>query len=154
MKGIFMSKKTSGFTLIELLVVIVLIGVLSGILMAVIQPGIQRTRAEETVARTNLDKLRLAMASCISTRTDPINSCTTFEDLATNNPSGEPRAGTRYGVMITRDASANTWGIVDVCLDGNHSYTDCPTNTCRMRIRINADNGDVQRSRRGCSIEI
>ncbi len=148
-----MFKKIQGFTLIELLIVVVLIGILSGVLLSVIQPGAQRLRAEEATAGANVNKLQLAMAACMAKSLDPFTTCTSFESIAANNPSGEPRAETRYEISITRDASGNTWGIANMCLDGNYSYEDCPANTCRMQVRVNADTGSAEKSSRGCSID-
>ena len=46
-----------GFTLVELLIVITLVGVLSGVALAVIKPAHFRNRAEDSVRKSNLEKV-------------------------------------------------------------------------------------------------
>ena len=55
-----------GFTLIELLIVIVIIGILAGVLLAVIDPAAQQNRARDANVRADLNKLGLAIGSFIS----------------------------------------------------------------------------------------
>lgn len=68
---------SSGFTLIELLIVIVIIGIMSGALIAVINPATQQRRAKESVLRANVDKLCVTMMGCAAARSDPATSCIT-----------------------------------------------------------------------------
>lgn len=49
--------QTSGFTLIELLIVVVIIGIMSGILLVIIDPQKQRARAQDGVRVGNVSKL-------------------------------------------------------------------------------------------------
>jgi len=46
-----------GFTLIELLIVIVIIGVLAGIVIVILNPAVQRRRAQDAVITTTMDKM-------------------------------------------------------------------------------------------------
>ncbi len=49
--------KSSGFTLIELLIVVTIIGIMSGVLLVVIDPQKQRARAQDGVRVGNISKL-------------------------------------------------------------------------------------------------
>ena len=133
-------KSRSGFTLIELLIVIVLIGILSGVLLAVIQPGAQRSRANEAVAKSNLDKIRMAMLSCISSRSDPLNSCITFEGIGANDPSGNPLPETTYYVSKSNQASFPNSIYAQVCLTGGTSYDYCTGCAMRYIFDVNSAN--------------
>jgi prepilin-type N-terminal cleavage/methylation domain-containing protein len=55
-----------GFTLIELLIVIAIIGVLSGIVIAVLDPVGQRVKANQAVAKERVAKACLAQKACIN----------------------------------------------------------------------------------------
>ena len=52
-----------GFTLIELLIVIGIIGILAGVIIAVINPTRMRNRAKDAVIKTTLEKMGLALAA-------------------------------------------------------------------------------------------
>ena len=62
-KGLLAHK---GFTLIELLIVIVIIGILAGILIAVIDPRTQQNRARDANVRSAINKLALHVGSYVS----------------------------------------------------------------------------------------
>src|SRR3989344_3503693 len=53
-------KNQKGFTLIELLIVIVIIGILAGVLIAVIDPGAQQNRARDANVQATMNKTALA----------------------------------------------------------------------------------------------
>lgn len=55
-----------GFTLIELLIVIVIIGILAGVLIAVIDPTTQQNRARDANVRATMNKIALATNGYIS----------------------------------------------------------------------------------------
>ncbi|MFH1896217.1 MAG: type II secretion system protein [bacterium] len=58
-----------GFTLIELLIVIAVIGILAAVLISVLNPAQQRTKANEAVLRSTVGKICLAWGSCLSSST-------------------------------------------------------------------------------------
>lgn len=60
------SQKSKGFTLIELLIVIVIIGILAGVLIAVIDPTTQQNRARDANVRATMNKIALATNGYIS----------------------------------------------------------------------------------------
>ena len=54
-------KSQKGFTLIELLIVIVIIGILAGVLIAIIDPQAQQDRAKDANVTAGLNKIALAI---------------------------------------------------------------------------------------------
>lgn len=54
-------KKQKGFTLIELLIVVSLIGILSGVLISVMDPNASRSRARDTQRISDLKKIQVAL---------------------------------------------------------------------------------------------
>lgn len=60
------NRERNGFTLIELLIVIAIIGILAGVLIAVIDPAQQRLKANQAVMRSLVSKACLVATSCIS----------------------------------------------------------------------------------------
>ena len=77
-----------GFTLIELLIVISIIGILAGVILAVINPVKQRQKANEAVGVANLTKACLAVKSCIAASTQAIQSCPGGWNTEYQNVSG------------------------------------------------------------------
>ena len=55
-----------GFTLIELLIVIVIIGILAGVLIAVINPAQQQSRARDAGVQATINKVALAVEGFVS----------------------------------------------------------------------------------------
>ena len=61
-----MLKNQKGFTLIELLIVIVIIGILAGVLIAVINPAQQQNRAKDAGVQATINKVALAVEGFVS----------------------------------------------------------------------------------------
>ncbi|MFC1756188.1 prepilin-type N-terminal cleavage/methylation domain-containing protein [Patescibacteria group bacterium] len=61
-----MYKNQKGFTLIELLIVIVIIGILAGVLIAIIDPTAQQNRARDAGVQASINKVALATQGFIS----------------------------------------------------------------------------------------
>lgn len=61
-----MLKNQKGFTLIELLIVIVIIGILAGVLIAVINPAQQQNRARDAGVQATMNKVALAVEGFVS----------------------------------------------------------------------------------------
>ncbi len=61
-----MLKNQKGFTLIELLIVIVIIGILAGVLIAIINPAQQQNRAKDAGVQATINKVGLAVEGFIS----------------------------------------------------------------------------------------
>lgn len=104
------NRRQKGFTLIELLIVIVIIGILAGVILAVINPAEQRKKASEGVLRANTDKLCTALHACGATTTTTA-SCDTFTEVGANNPTGTPTGSTytmsAVGAVVTVAGTAN-----------------------------------------------
>ena len=89
-----------GFTLVELLIVIVIIGILAGVVLAVINPAATRGKANASVMRANLDKLCLAMLSCTST-TSSATLCNEFTEISAF--SNAPPTGAAFTIGPAAD---------------------------------------------------
>jgi len=74
-----------GFTLIELLIVIVVIGILSGIVISVIDPVEQQNRAKDGVVLSSLNKFALNAGSYSSTYGTSPNARSFFNGLRSGN---------------------------------------------------------------------
>ncbi len=59
-------RRQKGFTLIELLIVIVIIGILAGVLIAIINPGQQQNRARDANVKATMNKVVLATEAFVS----------------------------------------------------------------------------------------
>ncbi|MFZ5424383.1 MAG: competence type IV pilus major pilin ComGC [Patescibacteria group bacterium] len=89
--------RSTGFTLIELLLVIALIGVLSGILIAIISPSAQQDVAQDGVRTANLNKAISGLEAHRAVEgTYPLNtSAASLDPYIQTWPTGVPD-GTTY----------------------------------------------------------
>ena len=142
------STNQKGFTLIELLIVIVILGILSGVLLSVINPARQQQKANETVMRSNMDKLKMALLSCINSRAIPYNSCRTFADVGANDPTGKPKSTSRYWLPWS-------WGTPDYLYVYAVMNTSDANGECRAyyRYRISAGKFDYTWTNGVCAID-
>lgn len=114
-------KDKSGFTLIELLIVIAVIGILAAVLISVLDPGAQRTRANETVLRSNVDKLCLAWGACnSSSSTGAATACDTATELGVTLPTVPTGATYSY-------TSSRWQGVLGTCTVFCDATTNIPT---------------------------
>jgi len=63
---VYKKNNQKGFTLIELLIVIVIIGILAGVLIAIIDPGAQQNRARDAGVQASINKIALATQGFVS----------------------------------------------------------------------------------------
>lgn len=83
----FLGPKTSGFTLIELMIVIVIIGILSGVLIAIINPVAAQNKARDANTKATINKLALGASSFISAEgriPDEVQFLSEFQSIAAN----------------------------------------------------------------------
>lgn len=107
------TKKSQGFTLIELLLVIAIIGILAGVILAVINPLQQQRKAQEGVASSAVSKACLAVAGCNAASASsqcatPANEVQNFDSTAMTFLSGTTTAWNSV-------TATTTWGCVISC---------------------------------------
>ncbi len=109
-------KKEQGFTLIELLIVIVILGILAGVVIAVINPARQQKRANEGVVKANVDKMALALKACVSSSSTPTTQCDSVTEVGVVDPDGTP-TGSTYDIRYVAGATPyyEAYGVVDGC---------------------------------------
>ena len=123
----------SGFTLIELLIVIVIIGILAGVLIAVIDPASQQNRARDANVQATINKIALAVGGFRSAYGRPPDALE-FRSLVTGVlphtlPAGTNcTAGTNLCVFnlasiplinnVCTAASNNVWGVNTTAVPG------------------------------------
>jgi len=109
-------KKEQGFTLIELLIVIVILGILAGVVIAVINPARQQARANEGVLKENVAKMSLALNACVTSTNNPRTDCITLNDVGVIAPNGTPAAST-YTITTTGNpiTAINAVGTMGTC---------------------------------------
>jgi prepilin-type N-terminal cleavage/methylation domain-containing protein len=112
-----MRRSEKGFTLIELLIVIVIIGILAGVLIAVIDPTRQQNRARDANVIATLNKVALATEGFISAYGRSPTDVEFFESIQNASDVGS-------GTCTLGDADTN------VCtfeVTGNALPTTCET---------------------------
>ena len=97
--------KQKGFTLIELLIVIVILGILAGVVLAVINPAAQQTRANQSVLRASTEKICIAVQACAASTLDALN-CDTAADAGYTAPAVP--AGAVYAIANAPASAAGT----------------------------------------------
>ncbi|PIS23157.1 hypothetical protein COT49_01515 [candidate division WWE3 bacterium CG08_land_8_20_14_0_20_40_13] len=98
----------NGFTLIELLIVIAIIGILAGLVIAVINPQRQLQRAKEGVTRANLAKICQAVLACQSSLSSyDATKCDSFDEIGVYAPTTP--AGVSYWPAGSGGAGATNW---------------------------------------------
>ena len=130
--------ESSGFSLIELLVVVMIIGVLAAIAIPVFLG--QRTKAQDTEAKTNARNLVSKVSSC-RVETDDFSECDSEAELTTHvGARPDLPIGTGPGEVEVENASADSYEATAVsraASDGaNHKFTikvdlrNAQTHTC------------------------
>jgi prepilin-type N-terminal cleavage/methylation domain-containing protein len=98
---------SSGFTLIELLLVIAIIGILAGVMLAVINPAEQQNKARDGVTVSVLNKLGLAIGGYVSAYgVTPTWAQLTALSQQTLTPDATPRTAAQNGAVATLACAA------------------------------------------------
>jgi len=118
-------KSFPSFTLIELLIVIAIIGILAGVVLAVIDPAKQRRKSKESVMQANLAKACLALVACkTSSTTMDTATCDTWPEIGATNPSGTP-TGANYYLTGSYGTGATNYNHIYSRLSGTNCYMIC-----------------------------
>lgn len=136
-----MSKR--GFTLIELLLVIAVIGVLSGVVLNVIDVDKTKGKARDGVRISNMGKLVQALeAYCIAEEVCPTNAeVTAFSGKITNYVKEWPQAVGGYNYNYSRITSDTFSVYVNADRDAFPAGVDCykyTTDDSKVKICPNA----------------
>jgi len=124
-----------GFTLIELLIVIVIIGILAGVLIAVIDPQAQQSKARDANVKATINKVALATQGYISAYGNSPNDVQFISGLSASasSPNASCAAG---GADYTCDFIVTGNQLPDTCGAVN-GYTGSTApgsgNTCLYR---------------------
>ncbi|MFH1565774.1 MAG: prepilin-type N-terminal cleavage/methylation domain-containing protein [bacterium] len=104
-----------GFTLIELLIVIAIIGILAGILIAVINPAQQRLKANQAVMRSSVSKACLAAVACVTSSSTGNCTNVTFATLGVDLNINQP-TGASYAPVVAGGALTGITGTMGTCV--------------------------------------
>lgn len=138
------SNKKLGFTLIELLIVIVIIGILAGVVLAVLNPAQIIRRSRQSSARALLAKACYAYSACYNTSYDATGSidsskCDTASEIGVETTVITNAGISQYGGTLGFFTSIPTATTTATCA-ANGSGTICrpgwrdtnSTNFCGM----------------------
>ncbi|MBU1132811.1 MAG: prepilin-type N-terminal cleavage/methylation domain-containing protein [Patescibacteria group bacterium] len=130
-----MRKSQKGFTLIELLVVIVIIGILAGVLIAVINPARQQNRARNGVIKATIQKVGFA----INTARAGIGSIPSSDDFPTeiDNLDGAPSCSGTAG-LGTAESLNCTFSVSGITLPGTEEFSIYADDIKGLAFRISA----------------
>ncbi len=98
---------SDGFTLVELLIVIVIIGILAGVLIAVIDPSKQSNRARDAGVQAAINKVALATEGYVSAygvAPDEIDFISSLQNVVEYNST----CGTSNGYTCLYNVTGNT----------------------------------------------
>jgi prepilin-type N-terminal cleavage/methylation domain-containing protein len=108
----------SGFTLIELLIVIVILGILTGVVLAVINPTAQQARANQAVLRSNVEKACIALQACANSTIDATrcgDSTAIGYTLVNGTPSGSTYTLTFNPSPVAAASTITFQGAIGTC---------------------------------------
>jgi prepilin-type N-terminal cleavage/methylation domain-containing protein len=130
----------SGFTLIELLLVIVIIGILAGVLIAVIDPQAQQSKARDANVKATMNKVSLATQGYISAYGNSPNDSQFLAGLAAtaSSPNASCAAG---GADYTCDFTITGNQLPATCGAAN-GYTGAGAGQCLYRYVGTAGSGN------------
>jgi len=120
-------KNSHAFTLIELLIVIAIIGILAGVVLAVIDPAKQRKRSKDAVLRSGMAKVGLIINSYYSSMLAyPAQAWVIVAESTSTVQEGASR-GTFFTISntTTGDISNSDNRIYYTALDGSSSPGPC-----------------------------
>lgn len=100
-------KSESGFTLIELMIVIIIIGILSGVLIAIINPVAASNKARDANTKASINKLALGVGGFVSAEgriPNEVEFLSEFQSITANGATCTVAANTDCQFSITGSA--------------------------------------------------
>ena len=158
MSPVYKSQQTKGFTLVELLIAISLVGILTGVLLTVLNPRGIQAKARDSQRISDLSKAKVALENYFSdNRAYPIETSWVYLDQGTvvkaalkpnyiNNLPGDPKgsaslcaaAGWRgYGYKSTADGK--TYALVTNMETASAASSTCPFSDASQCSGCNVD---------------
>ncbi len=125
--------EAKGFTLIELLIVIVIIGILAGVLMAVINPAKQQNRARDANVIATINKVVLATQGYVSAYGSAPDEVQMLGGLnfASDSGGGTPVCGTTGGFDCTFAVTGNN--LPSTCTGASNGWNGNGATQCYYR---------------------
>jgi len=123
------NKNFKGFTLVELLIVIVILGILSGVVLTVVNPQGIRAKSNDGVRKVDLKKIQVALENYFTDFRGYPGAAGAWINASTAGTTLANAVVPNYISALPRDPSANITG-TNPCTAGTDTYYSYRTTAC------------------------